>query len=169
MSNKLLVKKKYNLIEQSFRLSKNIKDFPLTGISKDELRKIKNKLIMTMVIQDGIGIAGPQIGFNYRIAVIEPRYLKDEIIINPTYEAVGEETVTNHESCLSVNKRRPYTVVRPAKIRATYYTLDKDYNIVFKETVLTHPDSTVFQHEVDHLNGLTINKTGKKLKGFNLF
>ena len=74
--------------------------------------------------------------------------------INPTIRAKSEDIVQSTEGCLS-HPGLQVTVPRHRTIGVSYY----DETGVFRMETLTDAESIIFQHEVDHLNGITlINK-----------
>ena len=116
-------------------------------------------MVETMRSADGMGLAAPQIGVPLRMVVIEMRPQRDEegnevepgrlyVYCNPEVtEASGEEE--DEEACLSV----PGYV--GAVKRATVVTVKgqdaKGRKIRTKARGLL---ARVFQHEIDHLNGI---------------
>ena len=121
--------------------------------SKEDLNRLVKDMRATMIKADGIGFSANQAGFNLRLFVVElPRQQggkKFYAILNPEIEKTYAETVSLEEGCLSV----PETfgeVERPAKIVLTGF--DKNgKKIKIKAWGLL---ARVFQHEVDHLNGV---------------
>ena len=89
-------------------------------------------LIETMHDADGAGLAAIQVYEPIRICAIEvrnnPRYpykppIPLTVIVNPTYEPVGDETVAINEGCLSVPDLRG-TLDRYVTVRVHW--LDRD-------------------------------------------
>ena len=83
-------------------------------LSKHTLHKLIETMHKTMLDAPGVGLAGPQIGLNLAIAVVEdhangdddgdPREIAEfpfHAIINPVYRPAGEETRSFYEGCLS--------------------------------------------------------------------
>ncbi len=102
----------------------------------------------------GVGIAAPQVGINKRIIWVK-RFDKTEeempfeVYINPKIIKYSEEVKETLEGCLSIPERRE-KVIRPDKITIEYQTLDGELH---QETVDGFT-SVIFQHEIDHLNGI---------------
>ena len=104
----------------------------VTAFDTPELHALIADMQETMLAQDGVGLAAPQIGVDLRIVIFgfdeNPRYPDAEsvpytILINPVLTPLSEETETDWEGCLSVpgyyeNVDRPQRV----KIKA----LDRD-------------------------------------------
>jgi peptide deformylase len=123
-----------------------------------EVQALIDDLIETRRAANGAGLAAVQIGEPLRIAVAEndganPRYpykprIPLTVMINPTVEPVGDETVEINEGCLSIPGLRG-NLTRHVSVRARY--LDRDGNE--RDEVVRGLTAGTFQHEVDHLNG----------------
>ncbi|HEY3672177.1 MAG TPA: peptide deformylase [Acidimicrobiia bacterium] len=105
----------------------------------------------TMDLEDGVGLAAPQVGVRKRLFTFDLH--EDEgpgVVINPEIvEREGE--VLSEEGCLSVPGYR-FEVVRSERV--TMRGLDLDGN----EIVLEGDDllARMVQHEIDHLDGLLV-------------
>lgn len=118
----------------------------------DDIRTLAENMIDTMRAYDGIGLAGPQVNVLKRIFVIDFQVLNEEdeaeAFINPVIlSAEGDEAM--EEGCLSIPDVRA-EVARPTKLIVQYETLDG--NEVKAE--LDGLPARVFQHELDHLDGV---------------
>ncbi len=122
----------------------------------------------------GIGLAAPQIGELRRVIVVKTLAPdgKTQVyndLINPVIvNRRGKESMV--ERCLSVDYGKTGYVVKRAKsiiVRAmAIHQPDPDVPAVnLVEIVSSYKglDSTVIQHEIDHLNGKTIKQTGKRV------
>jgi peptide deformylase len=126
-----------------------------------EVQGLIDDLVATMRIAGGAGLAANQVGVPLRIAVAEvdgvnPRYpykppIPLTVVVNPTLEAVGDETVEINEGCLSVPDLRG-VVERNVEVRLRY--LDRDGNE--HDELKRGLTAGTFQHEVDHLDGTLI-------------
>ena len=133
----------------------------VTGTDNETLRttarEVKNitKHILTLLddlnetldIEEGVGIAAPQVGVLRRIAIVK---YDDQLyeLINPVIlESTGG--VIGEEGCLSVVGTRG-TVKRPDYIKVRY--TDRDGNEQIKE--IRDAVARVFCHEIDHLDGI---------------
>jgi len=116
-------------------------------------------MIDTMRVEDGIGIAAPQIGESLQVAVVEidddsRRYpnmgrFGTTVFINPVITVLDPVEQAFWEGCLSVPDLRGI-VHRPRKIRVDY--LDRDGARRWLEA--EDFPATVLQHELDHLQGV---------------
>lgn len=102
----------------------------------------------------GVGLAAPQVGVNRRLIIVQRFDQPDrpfQVIVNPEITAVSDSVWEMPEGCLSIPGIRD-TVCRPWQISLKYRCLNgKEYS----ETV-TGFTARIFQHEIDHLNGILI-------------
>jgi peptide deformylase len=122
------------------------------------IRELIDDLIETKRATHGAGIAANQVGEPVRVAVVEveegnPRYpykppVPLTVMINPTLEPVGDETIEINEGCLSVPDLRG-SLPRHLAVRVRY--LDREGKE--HEEVKRGLTAGTFQHEVDHLDG----------------
>jgi len=116
----------------------------------ENLDDIIKDLWCTLSSVPGVGLAGPQIGLNKQIFVINlwDNFFK-KVFINPKISNSFGETVEMEEGCLSIPNRRG-DVKRKENIFIEYY--DENWNFHKKE--FSGMISRVIQHEYDHLNGI---------------
>lgn len=100
----------------------------------------------------GIGLAGPQVGVSLRLFVVDPALGLDELIINPRILETGREATTESEGCLSLPGYW-LPVRRPSRVRVYYRATDGT-----REQWLEGHAARVFQHELDHLDGILISR-----------
>ncbi|MBC16121.1 MAG: peptide deformylase [Desulfovibrio sp.] len=134
---------------------------PLDEITP-ELDELIENMIETMYESDGVGLAAPQIGESIRLIVVDqtgPKLRGDlRVIINPEIvESEGE--VDSEEGCLSCPelnvtvKRKERVKVEGLDREGKPLTIDADGFLAI-----------VLQHEIDHLNGLTLADRVGRLK-----
>lgn len=121
---------------------------PVTKFDK-KLGNILTDMTQTMIHANGVGLAGPQIGYMRRVCVVLDTLDDDKIIemVNPEVVATeGEQT--GSEGCLSFpNKFGMVTRPRIVTVRA------QDRNGEWF-TVQSHDlTARAFLHEIDHLDG----------------
>lgn len=137
---------------------------PASEEDKETLRKMLEYLINsqdedtanTCNLRPGVGLAAPQINVSKRMIAV---HIKDENGVQHSYalfnpkiisHSVEQSFLTSGEGCLSVDRPVPGYVPRHSKIRVRATTLEgEQVDLRFKGLV-----AIVFQHEIDHLNGV---------------
>jgi peptide deformylase len=132
----------------------------------DSLQTLIDDMIETMRDAPGVGLAAPQVGVSDRLIVVE--YPKDDekedapkklfVVVNPEIKEFSDETEMGVEGCLSVpgyqgEVERSLSVTvkgltrrgQPMKIKAKGWL------------------ARIFQHEVDHLNGVVFTDRATKV------
>jgi len=142
-------------------LRQNAKSIPIKEIKSAKTKTVLKKMKEVLASQDdGVAIAAPQIGESLRIFVVSGLVLKvalkdykgEEdylVFINPEITKLSKEKMEVEEGCLSV--RWKYGKIVRAK-KATVKAYDEHGNLF--ERGASGLLSQVFQHEVDHLNGI---------------
>ncbi len=128
-----------------------------------DIERFEADMLMLMKIQNGIGLAANQIGITKRFFAIGSdsfdTFSKPAIIWNPSIIKQSEEKVADIEGCLSF-KGIWLKVERPKTCEVEYETTKGT-----KQTArLDGMESKCFQHELDHLEGITFNKRVSKLR-----
>ena len=128
-------------------------NFSREALLSDEYARLEELMIATVThpSQDGVGIAGPQVGLKRRVVAVQ-RFDKEgepfEFFINPEIvEFIGEKEAGG-EGCLSVPEIRG-DVERWQTIRLRY----RDEQFVEHEELIEGFTAVIFQHELDHLDG----------------
>lgn len=153
------------------------KDNPLRAtareVKKDEFGSVYlQDIIMSMKKalageHDGVAIAAPQIGISLRMFVVaessydEDAKLKPLVFINPKITKKSRKTAVMQEGCLSV--RWVYGKTKRS-IAATVEAYDENgKKFTYGGTgLLAH----IFQHEVDHLDGILFIDHGFDLEEY---
>jgi len=120
----------------------------------NELKLFIKEMIETMQVEDGVGLAAPQVGESVRVAVIDITGGEKEpfVLINPVIFDPSEEMLTSEEGCLSL-PGVTLSINRPARVSVRAYDVNgKEYEIRSAEGLLARS----LQHEIDHLNGIMI-------------
>ena len=129
----------------------------------DDIEKFERDMIQLMVDERGLGLASNQIGITKRFFAIGHEsfdtFEKNAIIWNPLIKTFSEEKVIDVEGCLSF-KNIWLNVERPKTVEVQYETTQGET----KTARLDGMESKCFQHEFDHLNGITFNKRVSKLR-----
>ena len=140
---------------------------PTTTFTKEEQDLATAALLTAVTQHQGLGMSANQIGLNKRICVINVRE-EPLVLINPTIVEESEEKIMYFEGCLSLPKtmKKPIKTVRSYGIKvkadnfpdvlefSTKERKHEDINALFGDVDLL--ESVCVQHEIDHLNGLTI-------------
>lgn len=135
-------------------------EVPREEITTKEFQDFLDKLTKTMKVEDGIGIAAPQIGINKRVFIAHIKH-QNMTFINPVIIKSSEATVETEEGCLSVPNVWGI-VTRPKKV--TIKAIDRHGRDM--ELDLKNLEAVVVQHELDHLDGvLFVDKMTKVTRG----
>ena len=141
--------------EDSLLLRQKCTDFTPDELSSAEFAHFAEMMIKTVThpSQDGVGIAGPQVGLSKRVVAVQ-RFDKEgqPFIVYPNISIVAYrgDLVPGPEGCLSVPECRG-EVLRYRDIDIEYtspQTLERVRENVKGFTAV------IFQHEVDHLEGI---------------
>ena len=139
-------------------------EFDFNKFSKREISELIAKMRKTMRGAQGIGLSANQIGLNFKLFAAEisderRKSAKFYAVFNPKIEKSDNEKAISSEGCLSV----PLTygeVERPERVILSGY--DKNARpIKIKAWGLL---ARVFQHEVDHLNGILFVDKAKNVR-----
>ena len=124
----------------------------------DNVVKLAEQMHTLMVQNNGIGLAAPQVGVDKSFFIIgdKTRY---KLAVNPKIIETSGEKVLMTEGCLSFPGIF-LKVLRPLNVVVEYVN-NKGETINEK---LDGMMSRVFQHEADHLNGITFDTLVSKLK-----
>jgi peptide deformylase len=129
----------------------------------NDIELFESDMIKLMLAERGMGLAANQIGITKRFFAIGHEsfdtFQKHVIIWNPQVINFSEEKVIDVEGCLSF-KDIFVKVERPKIIEIQYETTQGDT----KFAKLDGMESKCFQHELDHLDGITFNKRVSKLR-----
>jgi peptide deformylase len=115
-----------------------------------DLKQLINDMIHAMMLNDGCGLAAPQVGITVRLFVGTVGHGNQSTfhIINPIISN-HEGTVSRKEGCLSVPGEK-VIVQRSSTVLISGITMNGD-SVCFKAKGIL---STLCQHECDHLDGL---------------
>lgn len=136
----------------------------ITDFGKD-LQTLVDDMVETMRAAPGVGLAAPQVNVSQRVIVVEFGDEDNEeappklyVVVNPEIKRPSSETSVGTEGCLSIpdllgDVDRPISVNikgmnrrgHPIKIKASGWL------------------ARIFQHEVDHLNGVLFIDLAEKI------
>tara|TARA_R100000027_G_scaffold14380_1_gene10393 strand:+ start:459 stop:953 length:495 start_codon:yes stop_codon:yes gene_type:complete len=129
----------------------------------DDKENFEHAMIKVMLEEKGMGLAANQIGITKRFFAIGhssfDTFKNHAIIWNPQVINFSEEKIIDVEGCLSF-KNIFVKVERPKTIEVQYETTQGKTRFA----KLDGMESKCFQHELDHLDGITFNKRVSKLR-----
>ena len=136
------------LTEPNAELRKKSKSVKPEDVQSTEILSLISDLKETMVVENGIGIAAPQVGVHKKIIIIgigdDP-----QAFINPKVVSRSFRKVVSEEGCLSIPG--VYGMVkRSRKVKVEALNEDGDEVTLNAEGL----SAVVLQHEIDHLSGI---------------
>lgn len=144
-----------NDLKDSLTLRTKCQEIPVEALQSKEYLTLARKMVSTVTSpeQDGVGIAGPQVGISRRVVAVQ-RFDKEgepfEVYPNIRIIERRGERKLGPEGCLSIPGRRGNV--------ARYRDIDIGYTSAktLKDTMesVTGYTAVIFQHECDHLNGV---------------
>ena len=120
---------------------------------------IEREMLETMNASGGIGLAGNQVGLLRRVFVMRLQDGREIGCFNPRIMLGDNDKLDNEEGCLSFPNLW-LKVQRHNKITAAYLDNTGKQCIIELEGL----DSRCFQHELDHLEGITFTEYVSNLK-----
>jgi len=132
-----------DLLRQKAVPVENLKD------NLSQWQETAGNMFATLKAQNGVGLAGPQVGLMRRIFVVKVDGDEPRVFINPSIVETSQETVKYEEGCLSIPGNwadvvRPRTVkVQAWNERGRVFTLEAGGLL-----------ARVILHEYDHLDGV---------------
>ena len=131
-----------------------------------DLQRFVSDMAETMYAAPGVGLAAPQVGDGRRILVANLEGDTDSesqdmliTMINPVILERSEENIEWEESCLSVPEYE-LDVDRSLRIRVQWQNVTGEE----QEGWFEEFPSVVLQHEIDHLDGVTLLDHSSRLK-----
>ena len=137
-------------------------DLSYEMLTSTEYEKLAELMVATVThpSQDGVGIAGPQVGLNRRVVAVQ-RFDKEpdepfEVYPNISIVWASDSLAAGPEGCLSVPDRRG-EVLRSQEIVIEYTSVPSCSAEACLPTVrdtVRGFTAVIFQHEIDHLDGI---------------
>lgn len=144
-------------------------DLPAEALHSPDYEELARLMVATVThpSQDGVGIAGPQVGINRRIVAVQ-RFDKEPVCVPgktdypfevyPNIRIVwaADSLAAGPEGCLSVPDRRG-DVLRSTEIVIEYAALSAECgsgDIPMVRDTVSGFTAVIFQHEIDHLDGI---------------
>ncbi|MDD8061285.1 MULTISPECIES: peptide deformylase [Shewanella] len=132
---------------------------PVT-VFDDILASLAHNMLSTMQQANGVGIAATQVFSRAAMFIMasnpNERYpdapsMAPTVVINPKILSVSAATEAGIEGCLSIPGQR-LSILRHQQIEVQYQSLNGE----FQQQTLTGFVARIFQHEYDHLQGITL-------------
>jgi len=120
--------------------------------------EIGKKLLVALEDLNGVGLAANQIGINSRVCVI--KVTKPIILVNPVITGKFEK-IYFQEGCLSF----PGDYIITERYGNIAVTADNFSEVMFFDAKKNALECACVQHEIDHLNGITMHD--RRAKGEN--
>lgn len=148
----------YDLVSDKDPILKEVIPEFLFDNPPEDPEKFAINLIGTMIRNRGLGLAAPQCGFRYNVFALnsDPNFM---VCFNPTIIDTTSEEISLKEGCLSFPLLN-LVVRRPSIIKVRFQDFRGD----------THTEkfigmtSRIFQHEIDHLKGITFDTKVSKIQ-----
>ena len=117
--------------------------------------RLAHSMIQTMIREGGIGLAANQVGYNRRLFVM---YVDGEFFhcFDPEIVSASEEIIISKEGCLSFPGE--ICEILRHKIIQTKFANASGH---FQQREFKGLAARCFQHELDHLNGITMYERQK--------
>ncbi len=142
-------------------LKLRVKTKPVKKINQGLIQTLKDMVKLTKTFKDpeGVGLASTQIGLeeSFFVAKKGEKFIS---VINPKVLKIGKRTKKYFEGCLSVPNMWG-EVKRATNIKISYQTPEGKTITVPLTGVL----AWIFQHEIDHLNGILFSDRVLEQKG----
>lgn len=142
----------FELVEESHpALRKVLPEFDFHNPPVDP-NTFASSLVETCKLNQGLGLSANQCGFEYRVFVMgsNDNYVA---FFNPKIISFSEEKTKTEEGCLSF-KGLFLNVERPKEVQVEY----QDFNGIKREAKFAGLTARCFQHELDHMNGITYHR-----------
>jgi peptide deformylase len=129
----------------------------------EAVRTLVADMADTMYQAPGVGLAATQVGSDLRIIVYDPDADKDnrpfQVLVNPRIVSTEGSVISEDEGCLSVPEFRA-DVERAEKTVIEGQDMDGNPVTIESDGLL----SVIFQHEIDHLDGILFIDRISRLK-----
>lgn len=155
-------KDKKNPLRQEARLVKQ-NEFGTANL-KEIIKVMQESLAKE---SDGVALAAPQIAISLRIFVVSPNAYQEEakwkplVFINPKIIKMSKKTAVMQEGCLSVRWIYGKTT-RSTSVTVEAYDIEGNKFTYGASGLIAH----IFQHEIDHLEGVLFTDHGFDFEEF---
>jgi len=132
-----------DLLRQKAVLVENLKD------NLSQWQETAENMFAALKVQNGVGLAGPQVGLMRRIFVVTVDGDEPRVFINPSIIETSQETTKYEEGCLSIPGNWA-DVVRPRTVKVQAWN-EKGRSFTLEAGGIL---ARVILHEYDHLDGV---------------
>jgi len=139
-------------------LRKKSEEIKIEDLKNKDLQELIKNMVPTMLEEDGVGLAAPQIGKNIRLVVVNTKN-GPEHFINPKITKKSILKEWGEEGCLSV----PNTfglVKRHKKVSCEYFNIKGEKKKIEASGLMAR----IIQHEIDHLDGILFIDKARNIK-----
>ena len=130
----------------------------VTDVTDTKYKTLVPQMIKTMHKEDGVGLAAPQIGINIRLIIVYTKH-SDLVCFNPKIVKKSLFKSLLHEGCLSVPGKYGQ-IKRHRSVRVQFTDTEGKEQLLDTHGLLAE----IFQHEVDHLDGILYIDKAKKVE-----
>lgn len=141
------------------------RDIPSEALTSADFKRLAELMLATVnhPSQNGVGIAGPQVGINRRVVDVQ-RYDKEPVecngVVDHPFEVypniriiwASDSLIPGPEGCLSVPNQRG-VVMRSPEIVIEYASMTSAGEATMIKDTVKGFTAVIFQHEIDHLDG----------------
>ena len=128
----------------------------LVAVDAAQLRRwyliaLEDGMRKTLIESGGVGLAAPQVGVSSRVILVQRQDHSEEILtcIDPVILERSDEVVEGWEACLSIEGVGG-KVSRAREISVGYLDINGIRHVIHSKDF----EARIFQHEIDHLNGV---------------
>ena len=146
----------FNLVSENAAILREPAPMVEFGVDSVNLQEISQHMMKLMVEQKGLGLSSQQVGFKLRMFVMIMSG-KETVCVNPDITEKSGQIICE-EGCLSFPELH-LKIKRSETIDVLYHTTEGQKI----ECTLEGIESRCFQHELDHLNGITFDQNVSKL------
>ncbi len=126
----------------------------------DDIKNTIDDMKETMFFNNGLGLAAIQIGIKKKLLIINTLNEEKQILVIINPKIIHYKKNKKHEEgCLSFPNIF-IDIERKKIIKIKFLSLDKKYKYIKIDNLL----SICVQHEIDHLNGITLYEKASKIK-----
>ena len=136
---------------------------PSTEVSQEEIaspefQKLLDDMMETAMNLNALGLAASQIGVNKRVFIARAEDIF-VIFVNPEFLMKKDKVKHHNEACLSLPKKG----FKVDRFKSVAIKAQDRMGVPFTMKSKTKMQAFIFQHEMDHLNGMLLNSRGVEI------